>query len=462
MNQQTLCNARVSILKRAAAVSSISLLCIAAHAANTCMELEPGAEQSDETPAGATAVGLIKLGAKTEVILPSLGGVVTPKGNWTAPKLAIGKVEAAVKNKSQREKYRLAFMQDGKPMEKSGYQAFFLKPVEEASKAIACSEASASVADLPKTNSPGLPASAELCARFAQAAPKRNQSWILFDSTGAACHIPFPARQYDTLRVGMVVNKGEVPPQRVVATVTGCTTPTPGVRVYSGGEFPKLQSGDDVNVKGAAVPQKALDEPMVIQAVGSPVSCSSDTVTAAVSVGGQAGQGQAVALYPRHTATFHLGAVYSKLREPDYGLRSVGTGNVITDREPSGRGPHYVTAVVVQAIPRYFMSGGGLGYPGRDLLHDHELPDRVGLVLAFGLKDPTKRFGLGVSYEIANGINVMVLREWSKQTALDGVALGDTFAGDATTIPKRQTWARGTSLGLSLDLGYVGKIFGTK
>jgi hypothetical protein len=435
------------------------LLCLAGHvqAASTCLALEPGSELDDETPAGAVSVGLIKLtAAAPDVVVTSLGGVVAAKGHWTTPKSAVDTLSSALKDKPQREKYRLAFMQDGKPMAQAGLQAFFLVATEQATKATACAEATTSIAGLVPTAAPARPASPELCAEFAESRAVPNHSWMLFDSKGSARYVPYPARQFDTLHIGVLVNRGEVLPQTAVANPTGCTRPSPGVRVLSGGDLPKLQAGQDQGEGGPA----GIAQPKLIEAVGSPISCSSDTVTVAVTVDGKAGQGQAMTLYQRHTATLHLGALYSKLREPDYGLRTSGGGTVITDKEAQGRGPQYVAALVVQAFPRYFMKGTGFGYPGRDLLHDNDAVDRVGLVLAFGLKDPTRRFGLGLSYEIANGINLMVVREWNKQAALDGVAVGDGFTGDAATIPKHQVWAKGTSLALSFDLGYIGKIFG--
>ncbi|MED5621841.1 hypothetical protein [Ideonella sp. BN130291] len=411
-----------------------------------------------DTPPGATAVGLVRgADANAQVVIASLGGTVASGGRWTAPKQAVEQVTAEVKGKPNRQAFRLAFIKNGKLTDPGVAQPFYVTPAEDADKAVACKEAAPALADLAANTPTTTPAPPEVCAALAEERTVRNHSWILFDSKGVICHVPYPVRQYDTLHVGVVVNTGEVLPARRSTNVTGCTTPAPGVRVFSSGSLPQLQSGPSGQTATRA------SSPTVLETVGSPLSCSSDSVTVAVSIdGGQAGQGQAVPLYQRHTATLHLGVLASKLREPDYALRSTSAGSVITDREAEQRGTQYVAAVVVQAFPRYFMKGGGFGYPGRDLLHDNDVADRTGLLLVFGLKEPTKRFGLGLSYEIANGINLLVVREWNKQTALDGVAVGSAFTGDATAIPTKQTWAKGTSFGLSFDLGYVNKVFGSK
>jgi len=304
------------------------------------------------------------------------------------------------------------------------------------------------------------PADAGLCARMAG---ERNllgapyESWILFNTTGAVCYAPFPLRQRDTLHFGVVVAKGEQIPSSVSVNITGCTVPTPGPVVFSSSPIP-----EQFKPNSTGQPQVPIAPVDQILEVATRVACASEAPVAAVSINneGQAAvsASSTLSLYPRHTATVHLGVLNSKLREPDFGLRASGGQMLITDREADTRGPQYVALVVVQALPRY-LRAGGLSYPGRDLLHDNEVQDRLGLALAFGLKEPTKRFGFGLTYELAKGINVVAVREWVKRSQLDGAQLGDAFTGAATDIPKRQAWSKDWSFGLSFDIGYVTSVF---
>lgn len=303
------------------------------------------------------------------------------------------------------------------------------------------------------------PADAALCARKAaerMTGTATYESWILFNTAGAACYVPYPLRQRDTLRFAVVVAQGEPIPDSVAVNLAGCTLPTPGPVVLSSGSIPEVFTKQSTGEARTAV----VD--MVMEAA-TRVACGSGAPVAASSIvyAGQAPvtQNTTLSLYERHTATVHLGVLNSKLRDPDFTLRASGGQNVISDKEATDRGPQYVAMVVVQAIPRYFRSGG-LSYPGRDLQHDMEPADRLGLVLSFGIKDPAKRFGVGASYEIAKGINVVAVREWVKRSELDGVRVGDAFTGTASDIPTRKAWGKGWSLGLSFDIGYITSVFG--
>jgi hypothetical protein len=281
------------------------------------------------------------------------------------------------------------------------------------------------------------------------------ESWLLFNSAGSLCHAPNLLRQRDRLHFALVLLKGEARQDAARAVVTACTTPTPGPVVLA----PPV-SFDSLQLQSGAVVQ----EPFEVRELARPVECGSASPVVAVTVidskGTEKSRSHTLNLYERYTATIHLGVLNSKLRNADYGLRTSGGTSTLVNRETEERGPEYTAMVVIQALPRYFQSG--LAYPGRDLLHDNATLDRVGLVLGFGIKEPAKRFGLGLSYEMTRGVNLVAVHEWFKRDELDGVRVGDTFAGAAADIPLRKTWSKGWSIGLTIDLGFVTQIFGGK
>ncbi len=52
---------------------------------------------------------------------------------------------------------------------------------------------------------------------------------------------------------------------------------------------------------------------------------------------------------------------------------------------------------------------------GRDILNDYDWRDRLGLVFSAGLDDPGDRFGVGLAFEVAYGINVFYTKHWYRQ-----------------------------------------------
>jgi len=292
----------------------------------------------------------------------------------------------------------------------------------------------------------------------------RYEDWVVFNSAGQSCFVPYPLRQRDRIRFGMLVNTGEEVPVSATVTVTGCTAPGPGPAVFASGSLDDLR----VKLQSSNPSQAVKSTALQFFEIGNPVECASAAPVAAVNVitaDGQSGTANTtLSLVERYTGTVHLGVLQSSLREPDYVLRAVGGQNTIADKEASGRGPEYVALVVVQGIAHYRPWGGGSGlsYPGRDLLHDNEPIDRLGLVIGFGLKDPARRFGLGFSYEIAKGVNVVAVHEWVKRNQLQGVLAGDAFTGAAADIPLRKEWSRDWSFGLSFDLAYITQLFAKK
>ena len=284
---------------------------------------------------------------------------------------------------------------------------------------------------------------------------------VLFNSAGVHCYSPPIVRQGDLLLVGMVLRAGEEPPLASV-DFTGCPLESVTPDVLANGDIPKLQGGG--NVAKADLSVYFLDSR----------TCGGEAPTISLKIG--SGESAAstpykVNQYKRYRATFHLGAVYTDLREPDFALRSDGMSNVIFDKEANERGPEYVATLIVPGIAYYiedWFRGGRQnvndprewGYKGRDPLHDSSFKDRLGLVLSAGIEHPGDRFGVGLSYEIAYGINLVALYELAKLKHLEGVNLGDTFMGTADQLTTDKEWESKFSLGLTFDLAYVSKLFG--
>lgn len=281
--------------------------------------------------------------------------------------------------------------------------------------------------------------------------------WVLVDTSGHACYIPENLKQTAPVHFAAVAAAGEATPTAVTAEVTPDTDcPTPTSTLHVTGDVPPF----------ALKARLAGDSPVpTYMPSANAIACQGDKASVDVSViqrdGSTAKATTKLVLYGLTNGTVQLGVLSSRLGDTSYGLVSSGDHTVITDKSPQTRGPQYVATVVVQAFPKQVESllPKHAAYYGRDMLHDNEWDDKVGLVFAFGIKDPTKRFGLGLSYELASGINVIGVHEWVNRSVLDGAKVGDTFAGAAADIPTRNEWARGWAIGLTFDMSYLTNIF---
>jgi hypothetical protein len=67
-----------------------------------------------------------------------------------------------------------------------------------------------------------------------------------------------------------------------------------------------------------------------------------------------------------------------------------------------------------------------------------------------------------LSLEVLTGVKLVVSREFVRLPELKGVAVGDTFVGDAATIPTGDHWREAWTAGLSIDARYALALFGRK
>lgn len=247
-------------------------------------------------------------------------------------------------------------------------------------------------------------------------------------------------------------------PQAPIVTFTKCDLQS---------AIPKSPEGTEVVVPQAAEETKA-------QLIEYPVrQCFGDSAEISFKLG-SIDEMHTIGLYERYRYTLQVGALSTDQHPHSFGLRPDGDDKRIFDQGPIDKGPEYVASVVLYALPRYLGSlvqrqrqGKIKGlealatrtYQGRDVVNDHALADRIGLVVGVGLDHPRDRFAFGLSFELIPGVNVVGVYEWAKLKDLAGVAEGDVFAGTAEEIPTREVWQNQAVVGLSLDLRYVAGLF---
>jgi hypothetical protein len=182
--------------------------------------------------------------------------------------------------------------------------------------------------------------------------------------------------------------------------------------------------------------------------------------------------------FERYRATLQIGVAASDLHQQTFGLRPDGTAKRIIETSADERGPEYVASLVLYGVPHYFtrrsstepcyVSAPGRrecakpelpaqreAYYGRDPVSESGVADRIGLLVGAGASQPGRRFVLGGAFDVITGVNVFVAREFVRVNELEGVAVGDVFAGEAATIPTRDHWRQAWIAGVSLDTRYA-------
>jgi hypothetical protein len=171
--------------------------------------------------------------------------------------------------------------------------------------------------------------------------------------------------------------------------------------------------------------------------------------------------------YERYRATLNAGILFSKLHDAQFALRTdqaEPSRKYIYDKAATERGPEYVATLQLYSIARYLPSlvhfGQGQTYPGRDPIHDQGLWDRLGAILGAGIKNPTKRFTAGASFELIYGVSAIWVEDFAKvNRLLPSVSMDQPFSGADTEIPTRESWQSRGTLGLSIDLRYLSILF---
>lgn len=193
-------------------------------------------------------------------------------------------------------------------------------------------------------------------------------------------------------------------------------------------------------------PQRCFNENVEISVVGTPTKGAQRTVK------------YNLRQHPRHHFTLQLGAYDASKFQHSFGTRTVDGKSRIFDKGPSGQGIQYYAGVVLYGAPHYLttLRPGERLYPGRDLVNDQSLWDRISLILGAGLENPADHFVAGIGFEVFNGVSVTGTYSRRRfKTLAEGLKVGDEFSGAPADIPMRDFWDSEMALGLSLDLGYA-------
>jgi hypothetical protein len=297
---------------------------------------------------------------------------------------------------------------------------------------------------------------------------------IIFDETGPC----FLSRQFgaegDPIAIGYVSAAGET----VSLDLDPCNTLAATPKVLIGADLASITLQADVEGR-----LRAEWFPPLRRCFGTGAG-----VKLAVTKG--AGQPKQISYtlkqFERYRATLQLGVTFSELHQQTFSLRQDGAVKRIIETSADERGPEYVAALVLYGIPRYFARRSVLppcfyenekrracasntkgppereNYFGRDPVNENGIVDRIGLLFGAGLNQPGRRFLVGGSFELVTGVNLLVTSEFVRLPELEGVAVGDVFAGEAATLPIRDHWRQAWSFGVALDARYAVAVFTRK
>lgn len=227
-----------------------------------------------------------------------------------------------------------------------------------------------------------------------------------------------------------------------------CEIEPAGVRLYiAPGGFP--------NVKEARRKERELEK-------RAPRTCYNTALQVGVKgrrAGAEVENRLDLAQSQRYHGTLQLGVVFTEQHDREFGLRPEAGESVIFDKGPTDEGPEFTASVVIYSLPKSLISLAQGRFPGRDIVHEQGVLDRIGGIIGVGLTDPGDRFIAGLSFELFSGLNVSYVQDFAKVTRLAGVSENDPFAGTQDEIPTRKVWRNHSYVGLGLDLRYVVAMF---
>ena len=274
---------------------------------------------------------------------------------------------------------------------------------------------------------------------------KSELVFIVFDEYGNTCFRSKSAHritQGDNIFVAVYGPKDKL--DDIYLDIPTCSLETPTPRI--------LDTGDLAEFK----PQAGK----VVFREFQPVECFDDQIEFKLLKTDQTPiWDKSIKQYQRFHGTFQIGAIWTDLDDRSYSTVDYGSGPVITTDKDDSSGPLWVGSLVVYGIPHYFKTMfTDKRYSGRDVVNENSFADKLGLAFSFGLDDPKDTLGLGLSYEIATGINLTATQIYRRVDVLDGVKLGDCWTSG--NVPTKESWEDDFVLGLSIDLRYVAKFFG--
>lgn len=272
---------------------------------------------------------------------------------------------------------------------------------------------------------------------------KSKRVVVVFDTRGRICRRSAErVTEGDILHVGVfgdraVVEKMalDVPTCSLESTAIDILDTITGIRVESGTEL-ALQKFDPVECYDASIQLQVRREDRSIA------------------------WDHTLKQYQRFRGTAQVGIVWTELDDITYSTADLGSGPVIRSDRDDSSGPQYVGSLVVYGFANYLRSlGGERHYAGRDIVNETRPLDRLGLVFSLGFDDPKDTLGIGLSFELATGINLTATQLYRRIDKLDGYSLGDPFTG--ATVPTVKSWEDELVFGVSIDGRYLASFFGT-
>jgi len=144
-----------------------------------------------------------------------------------------------------------------------------------------------------------------------------------------------------------------------------------------------------------------------------------------------------------YSGAFSLGAFRTQLRNPTFGVSTVGTDSVLTQTE--------------DGTPRllYMLSYTHFIWGKRDILKPEPWYRHVNPMVGVVLSDIKNNGVAGLSIDLANGLYLQGGAHAARVTRLDprsGLELGDRFTQPASTIPTVREWDVDWFVGVSVDV----------
>ncbi|MBC7975997.1 MAG: hypothetical protein H7138_13580 [Myxococcales bacterium] len=148
---------------------------------------------------------------------------------------------------------------------------------------------------------------------------------------------------------------------------------------------------------------------------------------------------------PVYLGMFSIGAIWTPLVSPEFGVATRGDQPVIVASEAGDRRMAYAllfTPFLWNGLER------NVRRPFAAARFYESLNPSVGFVL----DDPLNNVLIGATFDLQSTVLVTAGAIFSHVRALDGVNLGDAFAREASALPTHKRWKRDWFIGVSIDL----------
>lgn len=288
---------------------------------------------------------------------------------------------------------------------------------------------------------------------------RKNVANLYFDENGLpldATALPRDLDDNDVINVYLALPKGsDVQSYKVQVdgTIRGNQISVVGESAL--GDLSKLGVLHGLVIGGAG-----QDRDVYLFGTYGPFSGPSVTITITSTRDGQTSQrAHVLRINPTYLAGLQFGVGESAIARNDFGLYedpNSGETLIVNHRPDEGDLRPALFIVFYGANP----FGSGFMH-GRDLEEDPGLAGRLFPMVGVGLDDIGDEYYAGLTYELANGLNVYWAIQYLKTKQLGGgLAPGDVFTGGADQLPITDKWKAKRVFGLSVDLRIATRVLG--